>query len=247
MPIKTAVKLYSYSGERLNTKGKAVLKCTYKNTIRLLEFYVVQTDSPPVLSLRGCLDLKLIQLIYSVDNETEASYVKNSVNAPDNTKGTDQSIDSMLQEYADVFKGIGQFPGEHTIRLTDNAEPKVYPPRRVPIAMQEKFKAELKCMQDLDVIVPVDEPTEFVNPIVIVEKPNTRKLRICLDPKNLNQHICCEHYPIPTLDDAISKIGNSKFYSKLDLTSGYWQVKLHYESSLLTTFNTPFYKNAFWH
>ena len=47
--------------------------------------------------------------------------------------------------------------------------------------MQEKFKAELKRMQDLDVIVPADEPTEFVNPIVIVEKPNTRKLRICLD------------------------------------------------------------------
>ena len=245
MLIKTAVKLYSYSGERLNTKGKAVLKCTYKNTIRLSEFYVVQTDSPSVLSLRGCLDLKLIELIYSVDNETEASYVKNSVNASDNTKGTDQSIDSMLQEYADVFKGIGQFPGEHTIRLTDNTEPKVYPPRRVPIAMQEKFKAELKRMQDLDVIVPVDEPTEFVNPIVIVEKPNTRKLRICLDPKNLNQHIRREHYPIPTLDDAIAKIGNSKFYSKLDLTSGYWQVKLDYESSLLTTFNTPFGRYRF--
>ena len=111
--------------------------------------------------------------------------------------------------------------------------------------MQEEFKAELKCMQDLDVIVPVDEPTEFVNPIVIVEKPNTRKLCICLDPKNLNEHICHEHYPIPTLDNAIAKIGNSKFYSKLDLTSGYWQVKLDYESSLLTTFNTPFERYQF--
>ena len=125
MPIKTAVKLCSYSGERLNTKGKAVLKCTYKNKIRLLEFYVVQTDSPPALSLRGCLDLILIEVIYSVGNETEASYGQNSVNASDNTEGTDQSLDSMLQEYADVFKGIGQFAGEHTIRLTDNAEPKV--------------------------------------------------------------------------------------------------------------------------
>ena len=145
----------------------------------------------------------------------------------------------MLQEYADVFKGIGQFPGEHTIRLTDNAEPKVYPPHRVPIAMQEKFKAELKHMQDLDVIVPVDEPTE------LVEKPNTRKRRISLDPKNLNEHIRHEHYPIPTLDDAIAKIGNSTFYSKLDLTSGYWQVKLDYESSLLTTFNTSFGRYRF--
>ena len=147
-----------------------------------------------LLSLRGCLDLKLIELIYSVDDETEASYGQSSVNASDNTESTEQSIDSMLQEYADVFKGIGQFPGEHTFRLTDNVEPKVYPSRRVPIAMQEKFKAELKRMQDLDVIVPVDERTEFVNPLVIVEKPNTRKLRICLDLKNLNDHICHEHY-----------------------------------------------------
>ena len=61
-------------------------------------------------------------------------------------------------------------------------------------------------MQDLDVIVPVDEPTEFVNPIVTVEKPNTRKLPICLDSKNLNDHIHHEHYPIPTSNDAIAKI-----------------------------------------
>ena len=58
-------------------------------------------------------------------------------NAADNTEGTIQSIDRMVQEYADVFKGIGQFPGEHTIRLTDNAEPKFYPPCRVPIEMQD--------------------------------------------------------------------------------------------------------------
>ena len=146
----------------------------------------------------------------------------------------------MLQEYADVLKGTGQFPGEHTIRLTDNAEPKDYLPRRVPIAMQEKFKAELKRMQDLDVIVSTDEPTEFVNPIVTVEKPDSRKLRICLDPKNLNEHISREHYPVPTLDDATAKIENSKAYSKLDLTSSYWQVKLDYESSFLATFNTPY-------
>ena len=61
----------------------------------------------------------------------------------------------------------------------------------------------------------------------------------------MNDHICHEHYPVPTLDDAIAKIGNSKYYSKLDLTSGYWQVKLDYESSLLTAFNTPYGRYQF--
>ena len=51
-----------------------MLKYTSKNTIRLLEFYVAQTDLPPVLSLRGSLDSKLIELTYSVDDETEAGY-----------------------------------------------------------------------------------------------------------------------------------------------------------------------------
>ena len=81
--------------------------------------------------------------------------------------------------------------------------------------------------------------------MVIVEKPNTRKLRICLDPKNLNDYIRHKHYPIPTLDDAIAKIGNSKYYSKLEFTSSYWQVKLAYESSLLNTFNTPYERYRF--
>ena len=84
------------------------------------------------------MDLKLIELIYSVDDETEASYEQSSVNASDNNEGTEQSIESMLQEYADVFKGIGQFPGEHTIRLTDNAEPKVYP----------QAECQLQCKKD---------------------------------------------------------------------------------------------------
>ena len=61
----------------------------------------------------------------------------------------------------------------------------------------------------------------------------------------MNEHIRHEHYPFPALDDAIAKTENSKFYSKLDLTSGYWQVKLDYESSLLTTFNTPFGRYRF--
>ena len=224
-----------------------MLKCTYKNTIRLLEFYVVQTDSPPVLNLRGCLVLKLTELFYSVDDEIE-TIAMNRAQSMHQTilKVQNSLLTACCKNMLMCLKVlVNQFPGEHTIRLTDNAEPEVYLPRKLPIVMQEKFKAELKRMQDLDVILLVDEPTEFVNPIVIVEKPNTRKLRICLDLKKLNDHICREHYPFPMSDYAIAKTGNSKYYSKPDLTSGYWQVKLDYERSLLTTFNTPYGRYRF--
>ena len=59
MLIKIAVKLYSYSGELLDTKDKAVLKCTYKNTVRLLEFYVVHTGLTTCVKSEGLFGFKI--------------------------------------------------------------------------------------------------------------------------------------------------------------------------------------------
>ena len=63
------------------------------------------------------------------------------------------------------------------------------------------------------------------------------KLRLCLDPKDLSQAI---KRPPPTLDDVLSKLGGAKYFTILDARSGNWNVRLDDESSLLTTFNTPF-------
>lgn len=74
--------------------------------------------------------------------------------------------------------------------------------------------------------------------MVIVAKPN--KLRICIDPKDLNKAIKRPHYPMPTIESEITDISKAKLFSVMDAKDGYWQVKLSEESSYLTTFNTPF-------
>ena len=89
------------------------------------------------------------------------------------------------------------------------------------------------------VIKKVTTPTDWVNSLVVVEKPN-RKLRICLDPKDLNAAIKRPHYPMPTLDDAVSKMAGARYFTKLHAKSGYWQMILSKDSSYLTTFKTPF-------
>ena len=94
-------------------------------------------------------------------------------------------------------------------------------------------------MEETGVIEKVTIPTDWVNSLVVVEKPNG-KLRICLDPRDLNAAIKRPHYPMPTLEDASSKLTGACFFSKLDAKSGYWQMKLTEQSSYLTTFNTPF-------
>ena len=77
-----------------------------------------------------------------------------------------------------------------------------------------------------------------------MEKTNG-KLRICLDPKDLNAATKRPYYPMPTLEDVLSKMTGAKFFSKLDARSGYWQLKLSPESSYLTTFNTPYGRYRF--
>ena len=94
-------------------------------------------------------------------------------------------------------------------------------------------------MEKQGIIASVTTPTAWVSSMVVVPKKNG-KLRICLDPKDLNQAIQREHYPLPTIEDVATRLHGAKVFTKLDVKSGFWHVKLDEESSFLTTFNTPF-------
>ncbi|MCG8076812.1 MAG: DDE-type integrase/transposase/recombinase, partial [Candidatus Thiodiazotropha taylori] len=102
------------------------------------------------------------------------------------------------------------------------------------------FKDELNRMEKDSIISRVTQPTDWVNSVVLVEKPATNKLRVCLDPKALNESIRRPHYQMPTLDDVVSQLSGAKTFSKLDITHAFWSIKLDDESSYLTTFSTPF-------
>ena len=86
-------------------------------------------------------------------------------------------------------------------------------------------------------IIKVEEPTEWVSSMVVALKKD--KVRICIDPKDLNKAIKREHHPMKTVEEVVSTISGAKLFSVLDAKSGFLQIKLDYESSLLTTFNTP--------
>ena len=76
--------------------------------------------------------------------------------------------------------------------------------------------------------------------MVAVPKANGAKLRICLDPKDLNRAVQRENYPLPTIEDIATRLHGAKVFTKLDVRNGFWHVKLSEESSYLTTFNSPF-------
>ena len=218
----TKQRLVSYTGQQLGVKGTASLNCSYKNERVRADFIVADgCQSQPILSLKTSLELKLIQLTLSIEHPNQPL-----------TK------ERVIKEYEEVFNGFGGLDGYVSIQLKDDAVPVVHSPRRVPYAIKDKVKEELDRMVQLEVIEKVNEPTDWVNSIVVAEKPNG-KLRLCLDPKDLNKAIKRPHYSMKTLEEALAEMPNAKYFSKLDAQSGYWQLKLDERSSYLTTFNTP--------
>ena len=111
----------------------------------------------------------------------------------------------ILSHYSGCFEGIGHFPGEpYKFHLKPEHKPARHAPRKVPIHLEDAFKEEIKSLVELGILEEVKEHTDWVNSFVIVEKdsgnqhsPNhtiKRKLRICLDLRDLNGALEREPY-----------------------------------------------------
>ena len=181
---------------------------------------VEDSDFVPILGLNTCDKLNLIKQVYQISEEV-------------------QSHTPIEEEFSDCFGEIGCLKRTHHIELRDDVKPVIIPVRQVPFALKPKLKDGLQHMVELNVIEPVEKPTEWVNALVIVSKPNG-KLRIFLDPRLFNNAIKRQHHRLPTTEEIISEMSGARYFSKPDAASGYWQIKVDEYSADLLTFETPF-------
>lgn len=221
------VQLKAYNGQNIPTKGTCTLRVKVKNREHYLMFVVVPDGHDSVLGDKACEDLGLVRRVYTINNGE-----------------TQNSVEQIVKQFPDIFEGFGVLPFTYKIQLKKDAQPVVHAPRRVPAPLREKLRQELDKMTTMGVIEKVEEPTEWVNSMVCVKKANG-DLRICMDPKDLNANIQREHYQIPTREEIISEMAGAKFFTKLDASQGFWQLKLHEDSTRYCTFNTPFGRYSF--
>ena len=150
--------------------------------------------------------------------------------------------DQIMHEYPDVFEGIGKFPGPPChIYVGPGVTPKQTPCRPIPIHLKDTFQKEINKMLQAGILVPVTEAILWINIFVLIETKDNQgqvKLRICLDPTNLNKAVTREpyHYCIP--EDISHMLANACILTVCNCKKGYWHQRLDEASSYLTTFNT---------
>jgi hypothetical protein len=127
------------------------------------------------------------------------------------------------------------------IHLQDGYEPKrVLTARQTPVHLREGAEETLNAAIKSGVIVPVSEPTEWISPAFFVAKATPGKARLVTDYTALNRFVTRPVHPFPSPVDVMRLIKpESKVFAKLDAYSGYFQIPLEPESSLMTTFILP--------
>ena len=233
VPCETKLQMWNQSEVNPLGKCRITLRNPENRKKYNVEFYIVTENLTPLLGKRASEQMGLITINYN--NFTSIAAV-NSTSPP---VISTETPDDLMNEYADVFNDeLGTFPGEVHLQVDDTVTPQTSAVNHIPIALKSRAKEELDKLVDRKVIAPVDEPTDWNSSIVIATK-QSGDLRICLCPKPLNRALKRERYHLETLDELLPKLSKAKVFSKLDLSSGYWHVVLDQESSLLTTFQTP--------
>ena len=139
-----------------------------------------------------------------------------------------EAIKDVLERNEEVFSrhkadiGCCNFV-EHEIELEENAVPHREGARRMTPHKSEACRKEIETLLEYDMIEPSKSPWACG---VVMAKKKGDQLRFCCDFRYLNSVTVKDAYPIPRIDESLSKLGDAKFFTTLDLGSAFWQVPL---------------------
>ena len=184
---------------------------------------------------------KVFEINHDDVDTTFATYMKPLWDScrPNLSDGEQNRVSDLLLKYIDVFAKSKIDMGrtdivQHKIN-TGSAQPIKQPPRRVPYAKRDEAAQEVQRMLDTGVIEPSNSP--WSSPVVLVTKKDG-SLRYCIDYRKLNSVTIKDSYPLPRIDDSLDALRGSKWFSCLDLASGYWQLMLDPADKEKTAFVT---------
>ena len=206
--------LVSYSHTN-HTRGLCYPSCKIQGHGVKCELLCHRSKQKPVLSGKVCQAFNLVQLVHKIH--------------------VDANLKELRDKHQDLQNASGAMPETYFIKFDPTATSVVHGPRRQPASLL-KIVAKLKEIENEGHLAKVTQPTDWVNYVVVSSRGEN--IRICLDPGDVNKEVKREHCPVPTVEEMAAKIPDFKVFTVLDAKSGFLQMKLDYECSLLTTMHT---------
>ena len=193
---------------------------------------------------------KLLQQVLKPRDSLALRKVQHPYNGRTSVNRIPLTMQEILSHYSSCFEGIGCFPGElYKFHQKPELKPARHASRKVQIHLEDAFKEEIKSLVELGILEEVTEHTDWVNSYVIVEKDSgyhhalnhtiKRKLRICLDPRDLNEALEREPYHTCSVDEITAKLKGMTVFTILDFKMGYLMVVLHPDSRKLNCMALP--------
>lgn len=149
-------------------------------------------------------------------------------------------LQDYLVDHHDVFSVEEGERGETGIVQieidTEDSSPQKQPPKRMPFVVRNEVAKQLKQMQKSGVVQPSYSP--WSSPVVMVKKRDGSS-RFCVDYRGLNAVTKADTFPLPRIDDLLDQLSKARYFSTLDLASGFWQIQVEPKSREKTAFVTP--------
>jgi hypothetical protein len=161
-----------------------------------------------------------------------------------NEKGVVEGLEHLpvVREFADVFpEELPGMPPERELEFTIDLKPGTEPIARTPYRMStpelQELKMQLKELLDLGLIRPSVSP--WGAPVIFIRKKDG-SWRLCIDYRQLNKATIKNQYPLPRIDDLFDQMKGAMVFSKIDLRSGYHQLRIKEDDVPKTTFKMRF-------
>lgn len=160
-----------------------------------------------------------------------------------NDKKLYSKLKELCSEFSDIFAldtdnmTVNNFYEQKlTMKDTEPVYTKNY---RIPMSQKEEINKQVNKLIENNLIEP--SKSCYNSPIILVPKKGSgleKKWRMCIDYRKVNVKLIADRFPLPRIDEILDNLGRAKYFSTIDLYSGFHQVALEPNSRDITTFST---------
>lgn len=176
----------------------------------------------------------LAQAAFALPKERQRA----TATSEDGTNAGGTSLADVLRKFQHLFEEPDLPPArpeDHKIRLEPGTQPPFKRPFRLSPEERIELRKQLEALLAKELIRPSASP--YGAPVLFARKKDGT-LRLCIDYRGLNKATIRDKYPLPNISDILDQVVGSKWFSKLDLKSGYHQLRMAEEDVEKTAFVT---------